>query len=116
MEREGLRFILLFTTCVTWGYDTRYGVKLARLAVETGYFPLYEVEGGVDYRITYEPPFRPLEEFTALQKRFRNADLTLLKEELRQKWEDLRWNVARSAERRASQQEGARIEPALPVV
>lgn len=94
MEFRGFRFLLLFTTCVTWGYETRYSVKLARLAVETGYFPLYEVEYGILYRITYEPSFRPLEEFTSLQRRFRGADLTLLKQEIAQKWEHLRRSAA----------------------
>jgi pyruvate/2-oxoacid:ferredoxin oxidoreductase beta subunit len=97
MSLSGFRLILLLTTCVTWGYETRHAMKLARLAVDTGYFPLYEVEHGVRYRITYEPPMRPVEEFAALQKRFRNGNggLSALKYEIAQKWEDLRFKAGR---------------------
>jgi pyruvate/2-oxoacid:ferredoxin oxidoreductase beta subunit len=95
LSYEGFRMILLLTPCVTWGYDSRYSVKLARLAVETGYFPLYEVEYGTRYCVTYEPPMLPLEEFTRLQKRFRGAPLDLVRWEIEQKWEDLRFKMKR---------------------
>ncbi len=94
-QTEGFRFILLLTTCVTWNYESRYSVQLARLAVETGYFPLYEIEDGTRYRITYEPLFTPIEEFAKLQKRFQGTDLKRLRQEIEQKWEDLRFKVSR---------------------
>lgn len=97
---SAFRLILVLTTCVTWGVEARHSMKVARLAVETGYFPLYEVEHGVRYRITYEPPMLPVEEFAALQKRFRqgNGDLRALKREIAHKWEDLRFKASRFAE------------------
>lgn len=97
LSYEGFRLILLLTPCVTWGYDSRYSVKLARLSVETGYFPLYEVEYGTRYRLTYEPAGVPLEEFTRLQKRFRGAHLDLVRWEIEQKWADLRFKMQREA-------------------
>ena len=98
MHMKGFRFILLLTPCVTWGYESRVSVKLARLAVETGYFPLYEVDAGVRYRITHEPERRPFEEFAQLQKRLRRADLRIAKREIVQKWEDLRFKASRYPE------------------
>lgn len=95
LSYEGFRMILLLTPCVTWGYDSRYSVKLARLAVETGYFPLYEVEYGTRYRLTHEPAGVPLEEFTRLQRRFRGASLDLMRWEIEQKWADLRFKMQR---------------------
>jgi len=95
LSYEGFRLILLLTPCVTWGYDSRYSVKLARLAVETGYFPLYEVEYGTRYRLTYEPAGVPLEEFTRLQRRFRGASLDLVRWEIEQKWADLKFKMQR---------------------
>lgn len=92
---KGFRMILVLTTCVTWGVEARYSMKVARLAVDTGYFPLYEVENGVRYRITYEPPMHPVEEFAALQKRFQNNNLDGLKREIQMKWEDLRFKASR---------------------
>lgn len=95
MQVKGFRMILLLTPCVTWGFDSRLAVKLARLSVETGYFPLYEVEWGKRYRVTYEPAMLPLERFTRLQKRFQGADLEALREEVDEKWEDLRFKASR---------------------
>ncbi|NLC57043.1 MAG: hypothetical protein GX774_09420 [Armatimonadetes bacterium] len=92
---EGFRMILLLTPCVTWGYDSRFSVKLARLAVETGYFPLYEVEWGSHYRVTQEPAMVPLERFTRLQRRFSGSDVDLLREEIAAKWGDLRFRCSR---------------------
>lgn len=95
VEMKGFRFILLLTPCITWGYESRVSLKLARLAVETGYFPLYEVDGGVRYRVTHEPEMRPFEEFAQLQRRLRRADLRIAKREIVQKWEDLRFKANR---------------------
>jgi pyruvate/2-oxoacid:ferredoxin oxidoreductase beta subunit len=92
---KGFRFILLLNPCVTWGYESKYTVKLARLSVETGYFPLYEIEGGV-LRITHEPEMRPLEDFTSLQSRFRGVNLERMKEEMRERWERLLLRAKRS--------------------
>jgi len=46
---------------------------MGRLAVETGAFPLYEVENG-KYRLSADMPetLRPLEDYTNLQGRFRH--------------------------------------------
>jgi pyruvate ferredoxin oxidoreductase beta subunit len=42
------------------------------LAVQTGVFPLYEIENG-KYKITVEPsPIRPVQDYFKLQGRFRH--------------------------------------------
>lgn len=92
---RGFRFILLQTPCVTWGYDSKLSVRLSRLAVETGYFPLYEVEDGVHYRITHEPAMIPFAELAQLQKRFRDADLAEIEWEIAEKWADLHYKASR---------------------
>jgi len=71
-------------------------VKLARLAVETRYFPIYEVEyGRVRINIKVDRP-RPLEEFLKPQRRFahllnpENAHvLEALKRQVEENWERL---------------------------
>lgn len=108
---RGFRMIVILTPCITWGYDSRHSVKIARLAVETGYFPLYEVEWGRHYRVTYEPAMLPLERFTRLQKRFHGADLQALSQEIQSKWEDLRFKAARGA-----QQVSESVQPSVPRV
>lgn len=55
-----------------WRYPTENGVKIAKLAVETGIWPLYEVENG-KYRITLRPrELKPVEEWLKPQGRFRH--------------------------------------------
>ena len=72
---NGTSFIHLWVSCPT-GYkaEERNSVKLARLAVETGMFPLYEVENGIRYTINHRPAFTNLEEYLNLQGRFRHLD------------------------------------------
>ena len=42
---QGTKYIHIHTPCPPgWGFDPRYSIKIGRLAVETGYFDLYEVE------------------------------------------------------------------------
>jgi pyruvate/2-oxoacid:ferredoxin oxidoreductase beta subunit len=52
LKGRGLRFIHLFASCPTgWGFPADQGVKVARMAVASRFFPLYEVEDGLRYRI-----------------------------------------------------------------
>ncbi len=52
--KGGSRFMHVFASCPTgWRIPSAWSVKIARLAVESNVFPLYEVEGGVDYTINH---------------------------------------------------------------
>ena len=53
---HGASFVHLWVSCPA-GHksEERNSVKIARLAVETGVFPLYEVENGVRYTINHQP-------------------------------------------------------------
>jgi pyruvate/2-oxoacid:ferredoxin oxidoreductase beta subunit len=67
---RGFRFIHIFAACPP-GHKSleANSVKISRLAVETGVFPLYEVKDGVG-SITVDPPRKPMDEYIRLQKRF----------------------------------------------
>lgn len=55
-----------------WGYPTEDLQTISKLAVDTCFWPLYEVENG-KYKITYRPIKKlPVEEFLKLQKRFKH--------------------------------------------
>jgi len=55
-----------------WRFETSETIKLAKLAVQTNYFPLYEVENG-KYKLSMKTPKpTPLEEFLKPQGRFRH--------------------------------------------
>lgn len=70
---EGATFLNVFSPCPRgWGYDTPELMTINKLAVQTCYWPLYEVVDG-KYKITYKPAKKlPIEEFLRPQKRFRH--------------------------------------------
>jgi pyruvate ferredoxin oxidoreductase beta subunit len=56
---NGPAFLNVLTDCpVGWGHEPRLGTKILDAAVDTHFWPLYEVVDG-EYRLTYEPE-RPL--------------------------------------------------------
>ncbi|HEY6963283.1 MAG TPA: thiamine pyrophosphate-dependent enzyme [Gaiellaceae bacterium] len=79
---NGPAFLNVLSDCpVGWGHEPREFKRILDAAVETRFWPLYEVVDGA-YRLTYEPKERvPVEEWLRTQKRFahllkdENADL-----------------------------------------
>ena len=78
---NGPAFISVFSVCPTgWRSAPELSVRLGRLAVQTGIFPLYEVENG-KYKLTVEPsPIRPIQDYFKLQGRFRHLSEGNIKE------------------------------------
>jgi pyruvate ferredoxin oxidoreductase beta subunit len=72
-QADGAAFLNVLTDCpVGWGHGSRVGRHVLNLAVETRFWPLYEVVEG-RYRLTYEPEERvPVERWLETQKRFRH--------------------------------------------
>ena len=70
---EGPTFIAAFSPCPRgWGYPSDDLAEIEKLAVNTCFWPLYEVENGV-YKINYKPANKlPVTEFIKTQKRFRH--------------------------------------------
>jgi pyruvate ferredoxin oxidoreductase beta subunit len=73
IETPGPAYIHGLSVCPTgWRSATDLTVRLGRLAVETGVFPLFEVENG-RYRQTVEvPKMRPVIDYLKPQGRFRH--------------------------------------------
>jgi pyruvate ferredoxin oxidoreductase beta subunit len=69
----GPAYIHILSVCPTgWRIPPSKSIWIGRLAVETGIFPLFEVEDG-RYRITVDvPEMRPVEEYLKPQGRFRH--------------------------------------------
>jgi pyruvate ferredoxin oxidoreductase beta subunit len=78
---NGPAFINVFSVCPTgWRSAVDLSVRLGRLAVQTGVFPLYEVVNG-KYKITVEPsPMRPVLDYLKPQGRFRHLSENDVKE------------------------------------
>jgi len=92
----GPSFIQLFSPCPTgWRSPTDKSIEIARLAVQTAYFPLFEYENG-KYRINMPNPKKepkPIEEFLKLQGRFKymtREDIQVLQEWVNHEWEKLK--------------------------
>ena len=78
-EVDGPAYVHILSVCPTgWRSPTDTVIKLGRLAVETGIFPLYEIENG-EYKLSYDPDqLRPVEDYLKLQGRFRHLPKEIL--------------------------------------
>ncbi|MEE8413520.1 MAG: pyruvate synthase subunit PorB [Dehalococcoidales bacterium] len=70
---DGPAYLHIFSVCpVGWRSAAEIGIELGRLAVQTGVFPLYEIEDG-KYKISVNTPRRkPVQDYLKLQGRFRH--------------------------------------------
>ena len=71
MEIHGARYIHVLVTCpLGWGSAPSDTVKVARLATQTGLFPVFEAEHGEVVRASTIRRLAPVEEYLRLQSRF----------------------------------------------
>ncbi len=78
---RGTKFLHILCPCPPgWKYEPRFTVKLARLAVHTKVFPIYEITGGDTYRINIDPEGTPVAEYLKLQGRFAHLNETEMEE------------------------------------
>jgi pyruvate/2-oxoacid:ferredoxin oxidoreductase beta subunit len=91
-EVRGFRFLHILGGCPPgWRYPTAQSVEIARLAVESRYFPLFECDDG-EWRITFRPKHTlPVSEFLATQGRF--SHLSSKEIDSIQAHVDERWNL-----------------------
>lgn len=101
-EIKGPKFINVLSPCNRgWRSRTDDAILLSRLAADTCYWPLYEIENGVT-KINYEPKEKkPIEEFLKPQGRFKHMFvpgnewlLKLLQDEVDKEWERLKKEAA----------------------
>nr|MCR5734985.1 pyruvate ferredoxin oxidoreductase [Lachnospiraceae bacterium] len=100
---EGAAFLNLLAPCPRgWRYETADIMKICSLAVDTCYWPLFEVDHG-RWTLSYEPKKKlPIEDFLREQGRFKhlfkkgNEELIVqFQEEVDRRWEDLLYRCAR---------------------
>ncbi len=100
-EVNGPAYIHVLSVCPTgWRAPTNLGIRLGRLAVETGIFPLYEVEEG-KYTLNFDfPQLRPIEDYFKLQGRFRHLPkevVAQIQEKVRTEYAKLKDKALRSS-------------------
>ncbi len=100
---EGATFLNMLAPCPRgWRYDTADVMKICQLAIDTCYWPMYEVDHGV-WRLTYEPKKKlPIEDFLREQGRFKHLFkpgcehlIAAMQEEVDRQWENLQFLCSR---------------------
>ena len=91
LEYEGATFIELLTPCnLGWGFEPQESIKIARLAVETGLFPLLEYKDGKLTDVKKFKEKKPVEDYLKLQKRFEHL--------FDEKWQEVLQEIKKIAE------------------
>lgn len=71
-KRDGFSYIELLSSCTAgWDYDPRLTIKMSRLAVRCGMWPLYEIEDGVLNLNRDLKELKPIEEYLEIQGRYK---------------------------------------------
>ena len=70
---ESPSYIEVLHTCPTgWRYPTDKMIQVSRLGVQTGWWPLFEIQDGV-FKLSYKPKeLKPVSDFIQSQGRFRH--------------------------------------------
>ena len=73
MKVKGPKYLQIHVPCpLGWGLDPKFTVEIARLAVETGLYPLFESENGQVVRVKNVLKRKPVEEYLRPQTRYRH--------------------------------------------
>jgi pyruvate ferredoxin oxidoreductase beta subunit len=71
MELRGARYLHIFVSCpLGWGHPPDQSIRIARLAKETGLFPVFEAEHGEVVSVAKIRKRLPVEEYLKPQRRF----------------------------------------------
>ncbi len=90
---RGTRFINMLCPCVPgWGIPDDRSLRVARLAVESRAYPLYEIEDGRRYTITHLPAGLPVADYLRAQRRYAHltdAEIGEIQAEVDRRWDRL---------------------------
>ena len=91
---EGFRMLIIQAPCpVGWRFDPAKTMEVARSAVQTGVWPLMEIQNGEDFKLNYKPKeLKPVSEYLKPQARFRHmtdAEVSDVQEFTTNRWESL---------------------------
>jgi len=94
---RGTKVIIVLIPCLAgWGVVDDGAVKTARLAVDSGVFPLLEVFGGHDYVLNKTTKNRPINDYLKQQKRYRHMSveqIASLQAEVDEQWQRIQKRV-----------------------
>jgi pyruvate ferredoxin oxidoreductase beta subunit len=96
-ETDGPAYVHILSPCpIGWRSAPEISVNIARLAVQTGIFPLFEIENG-KYNLNVIPTkLKPVQEYLKLQGRFKHLTaetIARIQERVDAEWSDLKRKV-----------------------
>jgi pyruvate ferredoxin oxidoreductase beta subunit len=96
IEVDGPAVVHVIAPCpLGWRSNPTETVKLAKMAVQTGIFPIYEVKDGI-YKMSLKPgKLLPIEKYFELQRRFRHLLKPVNKNELEEIKREIEGNYRR---------------------
>jgi len=100
LETNGPAYVHILSVCPTgWRCLPELSVRIGRLAVETGIFPLYEVENG-QYKLSFDfPKLRPIDDYLKSQGRFKHLspdEIKKIQTRVTEEYQKLKKMAARS--------------------
>jgi len=94
---RGMKVIIVLIPCLAgWGVADDAAVKTSRLAVDSGVFPLIEVEDGLKYTLNNDTKNQPVNDYLSLQKRYRHLQeeqIQMLQDDVDHEWQRLKEKV-----------------------
>ncbi|MBW2147916.1 MAG: pyruvate synthase subunit beta [Deltaproteobacteria bacterium] len=101
-EIRGFRFLHVISPCPPgWGFSPQHTIRLARLAVRTRIFPLFEVFGGERIMLSMDPEPVPVVEYLRMQNRFQyisEEDIQQIQRTADRAWQRLAKEADRTAQ------------------
>ena len=77
---KGPKFLLIHAPCtLAWKYPPEKTIEVAKLAVDSGIWVMYEIENGL-LRVTHEPKGKKVDEYLKAQGRFKHLTEKEIKE------------------------------------
>lgn len=90
----GPTYVQIHAPCCTgWGFESSKTIEVGKLAVETGLWPLYEMEYGKVTKVRKIKNRKPVEEYLRMQKRFKHLFTEEAKQGIKEIQEIADWNV-----------------------
>ncbi len=98
LDMTGFRFLHILAPCPTgWKSEPAEGIELVRNAVQSGLYPILEIEDGIRYTLNIEPSMsdEDLQNYFEKQGRFRkeNYDLAVIRKHIDEHWQLIRSRI-----------------------
>ena len=103
MKIKGPKYIHILAPCPPgWGYNPKDSIEIGRLAVQSGFWPLYEVIEGKfilskdSKRFLDSTKRKPISEYLSIQKRFKrlsNEDIKNYQNYIEEQWKQIKKRI-----------------------